>query len=59
MPRADRLWSTYLPILASRPQIVQKAINGQMTDIEEFFFTDLIEFMVQGRQAGRLSCGRR
>lgn len=36
----------YLPILASRPQIVQKEINGRLTDIEEFFFTDLIEYMV-------------
>jgi bifunctional UDP-N-acetylglucosamine pyrophosphorylase / glucosamine-1-phosphate N-acetyltransferase len=43
----------YLPILASRPQIVQKEINGTMTDIEEFFFTDLIEFMVQdGKRVG-------
>ena len=36
----------YLPILASRPQIVQKEINGCLTPIEEFFLTDLIEFMV-------------
>jgi bifunctional UDP-N-acetylglucosamine pyrophosphorylase/glucosamine-1-phosphate N-acetyltransferase len=43
----------YLPILASRPQIVQKEVNGRMTDIEEFFFTDLIEFMVQdGKRVG-------
>ncbi len=33
-------------ILASRPQIVQKEIDGRMTPIEEFFITDLIEFMV-------------
>ncbi|BBO87296.1 NTP transferase domain-containing protein [Desulfosarcina ovata] len=37
----------YLPILASRPQIVQKEVDGRLTDIEEFFFTDLIEYMVQ------------
>ncbi len=37
----------YLPILASRPQIVHKEINGRMTPIEEFFITDLIEFMVK------------
>ena len=37
----------YLPILASRPQIVQKEVNGKLTEIEEFFFTDLIEYMVQ------------
>ncbi|MGD9311123.1 MAG: NTP transferase domain-containing protein [Desulfosarcina sp.] len=43
----------YLPILASRPQIVQKKVDGRMTDIEEFFFTDLIEAMVQdGRRVG-------
>jgi bifunctional UDP-N-acetylglucosamine pyrophosphorylase/glucosamine-1-phosphate N-acetyltransferase len=37
----------YLPILASRPQIVHKEIQGQMTPIEEFFITDLIEFMAK------------
>lgn len=37
---------TYLPILESRPQIVRKEINGQMTEIKEFFITDLIEYMV-------------
>ena len=37
----------YLPILASRPQIVQKVVDGTLTDIEEFFFTDLIEYMVR------------
>ena len=43
----------YLPILASRPQIVQKQIDGKLTDIEEFFFTDLIEYMVQdGKKVG-------
>jgi len=43
----------YLPILASRPQIVQKEVDGRMTDIQEYFFTDLIEFMVQdGRAVG-------
>ena len=43
----------YLPILASRPQIVQKQVNGRMMDIEEFFFTDLIETMVQdGKRVG-------
>ena len=43
----------YLPILASRPQTVQKVVDGQLTDIEEYFFTDLIEFMVaDGRRVG-------
>jgi bifunctional UDP-N-acetylglucosamine pyrophosphorylase / glucosamine-1-phosphate N-acetyltransferase len=44
---------SYLPILASRPQIVKKKINGKMTDIQEYFFTDLIEFMVKdGKRVG-------
>ena len=43
----------YLPILASRPQIVKKEVNGKMVDIEEFFFTDLIQYMVQdGKRVG-------
>ncbi|MBL0713269.1 MAG: NTP transferase domain-containing protein [Desulfosarcina sp.] len=43
----------YLPILATRPQIVHKEIDGRMTPIEEFFITDLIEFMVgDGRPVG-------
>ncbi len=43
----------YLPILESRPQIVQKEIDGRLTEIEEFFFTDLIEFMVKdGKPVG-------
>lgn len=37
----------YLPVLASCPQIVQKEVDGCLTDIEEFFFTDLVEFMVR------------
>lgn len=43
----------YLPILASRPQVVRKEVNGQMVDIEEFFITDLIEYMVaDGKSVG-------
>lgn len=43
----------YLPILESRPQVVQKEIDGKITDIKEFFFTDLIEYMVQdGKRVG-------
>ena len=43
----------YLPILASRPQIVQKEVDGKLTDIQEYFFTDLIETMVQdGKPVG-------
>ena len=45
--------NTYLPVLASRPQIVQKEIDGRMTSIEEFFITDLIEYMVRdGKSVG-------
>ncbi len=43
----------YLPILASRPQVVEKEVNGRMTAIEEFFITDLIEYMVDdGKPVG-------
>ncbi|MFO7496281.1 MAG: MobA-like NTP transferase domain containing protein, partial [Desulfobacterales bacterium] len=45
----------YLPVLSSRPQTVHKQVNGRMTAIEEFFITDLIEFMVaDGRAVGYL-----
>ncbi|MFO7554005.1 MAG: NTP transferase domain-containing protein [Desulfobacterales bacterium] len=43
----------YLPVLASRPQIVQKVINGKTTPIEEFFITDLVEYLVDdGKSVG-------
>lgn len=43
----------YLPILASQPQIVQKEVDGRIRDVEEFFFTDLIETVVQdGKRVG-------
>ena len=46
---------TFLPVLASRPQIVNKEVDGRMTAIEEFFITDLIEYMVaDGRRVGYL-----
>lgn len=35
----------YLTILESRPQIVQKEISGKLVEFEEFFITDLIEYM--------------
>jgi bifunctional UDP-N-acetylglucosamine pyrophosphorylase/glucosamine-1-phosphate N-acetyltransferase len=41
----------YLPVLYSRPQIVHKEVAGKMTAIEEFFITDLIEYMVDDGQA--------
>ena len=43
----------YLPILESLPQIVQKEVDGKLTDIKEYFFTDLIETMVKdGKPVG-------
>lgn len=36
----------YLPILASTPRKVIKEINGKNTEIEEFFLTDIVEYMV-------------
>lgn len=48
----------YLPILASRPQVVYKEIDGKNTAIEEFFITDLIEYMVaDGHKVGYLVAG--
>jgi bifunctional UDP-N-acetylglucosamine pyrophosphorylase / glucosamine-1-phosphate N-acetyltransferase len=45
--------NTYLPVLATRPQIVHKEVNGRMTAIEEFFITDLVEYMVKdGKSVG-------
>jgi len=35
----------YLLILASRPHMVQKEINGRSHDMEEFFITDLVEYI--------------
>ncbi len=36
----------YLPVLASTPRKVVKEINGRKTRIEEFFITDIVEYMV-------------
>jgi len=35
----------YLSVLASRPHIVHKEINGKLREVEEFFVTDLVEYM--------------
>ena len=35
----------YLGILATRPHKVQKEINGKMTLVEEFFITDIVEYI--------------
>ncbi len=35
----------YMDILASRPHIVRKERNGEIVDVEEFFITDVVEYM--------------
>jgi bifunctional UDP-N-acetylglucosamine pyrophosphorylase / glucosamine-1-phosphate N-acetyltransferase len=37
----------YLPVLASRPQVVVKERNGVPTEIKEYFVTDIVEYMVK------------
>ena len=37
----------YLPTLASRPQKIRKVIDGKEKEMEEFFITDIVEFMVE------------
>ena len=32
-------------ILASRPHIVQKEIDGELREVQEYFITDLVEYM--------------
>jgi bifunctional UDP-N-acetylglucosamine pyrophosphorylase/glucosamine-1-phosphate N-acetyltransferase len=41
--RSDLL--NYLSVLAARPHKVQKEINGKLTEVEEYFITDLVEYM--------------
>ena len=36
----------YLAVLAQRPQVVVKAVDGVLREIKEFFITDLVEYMV-------------
>ena len=43
----------YLGILEKNPHTVRKERDGKMVEIEEFFITDLVEFMVaDGLKAG-------
>jgi len=43
----------YLPVLASRPHGVKKTINGKAIEVEEYFITDLVEYMYEdGLQVG-------
>jgi bifunctional UDP-N-acetylglucosamine pyrophosphorylase/glucosamine-1-phosphate N-acetyltransferase len=41
--RQDLLY--YLSILASRPHRVHKEIGGRLSEVEEFFITDLVEYI--------------
>ncbi len=40
-----RVLLSYLPVMAGRPQRVYKEIEGRIQPIEEFFLTDLVEYM--------------
>jgi bifunctional UDP-N-acetylglucosamine pyrophosphorylase/glucosamine-1-phosphate N-acetyltransferase len=42
--RTDKLLH-YMSVLASRPHRVRKEIGGEMTEVEEFFITDIVEYM--------------
>jgi bifunctional UDP-N-acetylglucosamine pyrophosphorylase/glucosamine-1-phosphate N-acetyltransferase len=47
----------YFAILANRPQIVHKVIDGCLTSLEEYFLTDLVEYMtMDGRPVGCVLC---
>ena len=35
----------YLPVLASRPHVVRKEVEGRLKDVREYFITDLVEYM--------------
>jgi len=35
----------YLPVLASKPHLVEKEVNGRLNSVKEYFITDLIEYM--------------
>ena len=35
----------FLTVLASKPHVVQKEVNGVVCDQEEFFITDLVEYL--------------
>jgi bifunctional UDP-N-acetylglucosamine pyrophosphorylase / glucosamine-1-phosphate N-acetyltransferase len=44
--RKDRLFKT-LSVLAARPHVVQKEVDGIVCDQEEYFITDLVEYVAQ------------
>lgn len=37
----------YLPVLASRPHVVRKEVDGRLKDVREYFITDLVEYMYE------------
>ena len=37
----------YLKVLASRPHRVQKEIDGKPEEVEEYFITDLVEYVYE------------
>ena len=39
----------HLPVLASRPHVVQKEVHGRLKNIQEYFITDLVETMHEDR----------
>jgi bifunctional UDP-N-acetylglucosamine pyrophosphorylase/glucosamine-1-phosphate N-acetyltransferase len=48
----------YLSVLASRPHIVHKEVNGEVVEFEEFFITDIVEYMSDdGLPAGYVLAG--
>ena len=50
--RKDRLLHI-LSVLAARPHVVQKEVDGVFCDQEEYFITDLVEYLTQeGRSVG-------
>lgn len=44
------LLERYFPVMIHRPQIVRKLTDGQMTSTEEYFLTDLVEYMNMDRR---------
>ena len=41
-----------LSVLASKPHVVQKEVNGVVRNLEEFFITDLVEVPLEGHSIG-------
>ena len=37
----------YIPVLASRPHVVHKEVDGRFKSVSEYFITDLVEYMYE------------